>query len=411
VARGFFPLDEDLELGPGAFSPRLVEGIVLLGTQMPFERVPHTLDHFTRVEIGVETARRLTERAGAALEAAERVEAAQLEIEWVALAGPPVQQLSVDGAMVPLVGGVWAEVKTLAIGTIQSGQGARGEPRTTDLSYFSRLTDAVEFTELARVEVHRRGTDTAGTVCAVADGAEWLQGFVDCMRPDAIRILDFPHAAEHLSRAAQAAFGPGTAEASEWLGRQLHELKHGNPDTVLEAVRTLETQGAPCPNEAEEVCCGVLNYLEKRREQVAYAQFQAQGFPIGSGAIESANKLLVEARLKGSGMHWERSNVNSMLTLRCALCSGRWKEIWPQVWRGLRGAQAHRRRERRLRRHPPPPEVVSPAASREDPSPTPNPSLDAKKGMMVNGHPTDDHPWKRDSLSHPTKALASSAKV
>ena len=410
MERGFSPLDEELELGPGAFSPRLVEGIVLLGVQMPFERVPQTLDHFTRVEVGVDTARRLTERAGAALEAAERVEAKELEREWVPVAGPAVQQLSVDGAMVPLVRGEWAEAKTLAIGTIRLGRGAEGEPRTTDLSYFSRLTDAAEFTELARAEIHRRGTDTADTVCAVADGAEWLQGFVDCMRPDAIRILDFPHAAEHLSRAAQATFGPGTAEASEWLGRQLHELKHGDPDVVLDALRALKKDRAPCPVEAEAVCGGVVSYLEKRREQIAYARFQEEGFPIGSGAVESANKLVVEARLKGSGMHWERSNVNPMLALRCALCSDRWKESWNRIWQGLRRTQAENRRARRLRRHPPPPlEVVRPGAAREDPSPSQIPPR--KKGTMVDGHPTADHPWRKQALSRPARVLASSAKL
>ena len=413
VQRGFSPLDEELELGPGAFSPRLVEGIVLLGAQMPFERVPATLDHFTQVEVGVDTARRLTERAGAALEAAERMEAKQLEREWAEVAGPAVQQLSVDGAMVPLVGGEWAEVKTLAIGTVRQGQSAGAEPRTTDLSYFSRLTDAAEFTELARIEVHRRGTDTAGTVCAVMDGAEWLQGFVDCMRPDAVRILDFPHAAEHLSRAGQAAFGPGTAEASEWLGRQWHELKHGDPDAVLDALRTLEMERAPCPEEAEAVRGGVVSYLTKRREQVAYAQFQEEGFPIGSGMVESANKLLVEARLKGSGMHWERSHVNPMLTLRCAVCSGRWKEAWNRIWQGLRRAQAQERRARRLRRHPPPPpEIATPAAPVGNPSPPKSrPPRPPKKGLMVDGHPTDDHPWKKEPLSHSARDLALSAKL
>lgn len=376
---------------------------------MPFERVPATLDHFTQVEVGVDTARRLTERAGAALEAAEGVEAKELEREWVPVAGPAVQQLSVDGAMVPLVRGEWAEAKTLAIGTVRSGQGAEGEPRTTELSYFSRLTDAAEFTELARVEVHRRGTDTAGTVCAVVDGAEWLQGFVGCMRPDAIRILDFPHAAEHLGRAAQAAFGPGTAETSEWLGRQMHELKHGDPDVVLDALRALPMDRASCPVEAEAVRVGVVSYLEKRREQIAYARFQEEGFPIGSGAVESANKLVVEARLKGSGMHWERSNVNPMLALRCALCSDRWKEAWNRIWQGLRRTQAEHRRGRRLRRHPAPPQAVAPAAPPKNPSRSKTPS--PKKGTMIDGHPTVDHPWKRQPLSRPAHGLASSAKV
>lgn len=59
-----------------------------------------------------------------------------------------------------------------------------------------------------------------------------------------------------------------------------------------------------------------------------YPQFQAQGWPIGSGIVESANKLVVQARLKGPGMHWERKNVNPMLALRLAVCNDRWAEMW-----------------------------------------------------------------------------------
>jgi len=312
---------------------------------------------------------------------------------------------------VPLVGGEWAEVKTLAVGRVQPGterDGSEG-PQTTDLSYFSRLLDAEAFTRLAYGELYRRGTERAGTVCAVMDGAEWLQHFVDRHRPDAVRILDFPHAAEHLGLAAQAVFGAGTAETSEWLGRQLHELRHGDPDAVLAALRALALEGLASPAAAAKVRAEVLGYLEKRRAQLDYAQFDAAGYPVGSGAVESANKLLMEARLKGSGMHWARANVNPMLTLRCALCSGRWAEAWPLIWQGLRRAQAERRREQRQRRHPPPPPAPMPAApppSHQRCAARPRPS----KGLVVKGRPTADHPWKRQPLSRRAAEFAGSAK-
>ena len=71
-----------------------------------------------------------------------------------------------------------------------------------------------------------------------------------------------------------------------------------------------------------------LAYLAKREAQMQYPTFQAAGWPIGSGCVESANKVVVEARLKGAGMHWERHNVNPMLVLRNAVCNGRWDETW-----------------------------------------------------------------------------------
>lgn len=145
---GLFPLDEALGLLPQAYSPWVVQAIVRLGTWLPFERVPETLAFFTGVTMSAETARRITEQAGAALVAWEAAEVARIERDLPASpAGPALQQLSADGAMVPLVGGDWAEVRTLAIGAVEQRTGPGGQPvaHTTDLSYVSRLTTAAEF--------------------------------------------------------------------------------------------------------------------------------------------------------------------------------------------------------------------------------------------------------------------------
>ena len=96
--------------------------------------------------------------------------------------------------MVHLVGGEWVEVKTLIMGEVSCKK--RGEACTQQISTFSRLADAERFTHASLVETHRRGLERATAVCAVQDGAEWLQGFVDYHRADAVRILDFAHAAE-----------------------------------------------------------------------------------------------------------------------------------------------------------------------------------------------------------------------
>ncbi len=59
-----------------------------------------------------------------------------------------------------------------------------------------------------------------------------------------------------------------------------------------------------------------------------YRTYQETGWPIGSGSVESANKLVVEARLKGAGMRWHRRNVDPMLVLRNAVCNHEWKQTW-----------------------------------------------------------------------------------
>jgi hypothetical protein len=371
--------------------------VVRLGGCAPFTRVPELLAHFTRVTISEATARRLTEGAGAAYEAIQEADRAEVERAAPEPApGSAVQQLSVDGAMVPLRKGAWGEVKTLAIGEVVPDPAKPGEVRTGNLSYFSRRAEAEAFTRLAAVEVQRRGTELAEVVAGVVDGAAWCQGFLDAHCPTAVRILDFYHAVGYLADAAKAAFGAESVAATTWLAEQGHELKHGEPGPVLAALRELPTGAATDSAAAAAAQATALGYLEARLEQIQYAAFRARGLPIGSGAMESANKLVVEERLKGSGMHWAPAHVNPMVALRTVICSQRWGDEWPRI-------AAHLRRRAR-RRHPrpvappvgatpPPPSVCFLLLEEADAASDPGPSLRPK--LVVNGKPTAAHPWKR----------------
>jgi hypothetical protein len=301
---GFFPLDEELQLLPGCLTPRLQEQLTRLGSWMAFAKAAEMLEAFTGVAVTEDYVRQHTEAAGAAQVALQTEAVARLEREAPpAPAGPAKLYLSADGAFVPLVGGEWAEVKTLVIGEIaEPVLDARRDEwvvHTRHLSYFSRLTDADTFKRLALVETHRRGVENAGQVGAVQDGAEWLQGFVDWHRPDAVRILDFPHAGGYIGKIGQATFGADTPELAAWLKTRFHELKHQGPTEVLAELQEMVREH---PGALE--LPGALAYLEKRQPQMQYPTFQAHGWPIGSGATESGNKSVVEARLKGAGMHW-----------------------------------------------------------------------------------------------------------
>jgi hypothetical protein len=163
------------------------------------------------------------------------------------------------------------------------------------------------------------------------DGSDWLQGFTDHYRPDAVRILDFPHAGDHINLIGEHLFGEGTPEAKEWITQRLHRLKHEGQAQLLAEFQQLQEQ-----HPEENAVSGNLTYLEKRQAQMQYPLFQEQGWPIGSGIVESGNKLVVEVRLKGSGMHWADKNVNPMLAIRNILCSDRWKLEWPRIENQLR---------------------------------------------------------------------------
>src|SRR3989442_5186204 len=321
VGEAFFPLDEEVGLVSGGLTPRGQHLLQQLPSWMPFEPARELLEEVLGVRVSKATARRATLRTGEAVLAVWEAQVERLKQEAPqAPDGAEKQAMSGDGAMVHLVGGEWAEVKTLAIGQVTRNR--RGEVCTQHLSYCSRLCDATSFEEAALVETHRRGLERAAEVCAVQDGAEWLQGLVDYHRADAVRILDFAHAAEYVNEIGQAVQAAGGRLPATWLKGVLHRLKHQGPQRVLKHLTWL---AARYPS---SVVQEKLTYLQKREAHMQYPTYQQAGWPIGSGNVESANKLVVEARLKGAGMRWDRQNVNPMLVLRNAVCNRQWKQTW-----------------------------------------------------------------------------------
>jgi hypothetical protein len=433
VGTAFFPLDEALGLLPGQCTPRLYEGLVLLGTVLPFGQAVSALARLLGVQISKASIVRATEAAGAAEVARQMAEVAHLEqTAPPAPAGAPRMVVSADGAMVPLRGGEWGEVRTLAVGVVPvspasnqtasnqaesnqapSNQASSGGTlrRTEAISYFSRLATAEAFTRQALVETHRRGIEQAGQVAAVMDGADWLQGLADHHCPRALRILDFAHAAQRIAAIAQTLWQEGTPQAVGWTTQWTHRLKHEGPQPLLAELRQLRAQHPDC-----EPLRINYAYLAKREAQLQYPDFVRQGWPIGSGMVESANKSVVEVRLKGAGMHWLRTHVDPMLSLRNLICNHRWQQEWPQVHAQLLAqAQAqriHPCRQRLLERRSRQLDAtlaaqrsqfaaLHPEWSTDAPDTPDAPDAPLPLPKPKTTKPAHDHPWRRPLFASP----------
>ena len=347
--------------------------------------MPKLLACFTHTHVSEATAWRHPHAVGLAYEAVQLAEVEQIEQHWPAVeAGPDKLVVSADGVMVPLVGGEWAEVKTVVVGEVGEPAPLRGERvvPTHSLSYFSRLSDADTFGRLTLGELYRRRVETAGQIAAVSDGAEWIQSFVDYHCAEAVRILDFPHAAERICQLGDVVLGEGSTAVQRWRAEQLHCLKHAGPDELLPTLRSFATEYMSVPGVAEN-----LAYLEKREAHMQYPIFQAQGWPLGSGMVESANKLVVEARLKGAGMQWARASVNPMLSLRNAVCNDRWEEAWQQ-------SSDQIRRVGRVRRAVTAKHVAAPEAAAAK-LVVPVPVVDVAVARPTHPRPAANHPWRR----------------
>lgn len=392
-----------LGLTPSHLSPRVHRQVVRLGTLLPFAQAAAVLDDLTGTTVSPTTVRRLTEQAGSAYVAVQ-----EAAVDTPDTLPPPAElasdqrlQLSVDGALVPLVGGTWEEVKTLVVGELD----ATGQAHA--LSYFARLSDHLTFSRQAVVETQRRGVEAAAVVCAVSDGADWIQQFIDDHRPDAVRILDWAHVVGYLSKAAQAAWGAGTLRAAAWLDVRLHTLRDGEPAPVVAAVRRLlrlvQARGGSAA--AQETIATTLGYLEKRVPQMHYAQYRAQGYPIGSGIVESGNRVAVQRRLKGPGMHWARAHIDPLVALSGVECNGRWAEAWPQLqhWQQQqRQAARGSRVARRSAPATPPPLAAAPVQGPARPRPA---AATTRPGQSRRPHrPAADHPWRRMASGRPRSA-------
>ena len=130
--------------------------------------------------------------------------------------------------------------------------------------------------------------------------------------------------------------------------------------------------------------------------------FQAQGWPIGSGMVESANKLVVEARLKGAGMHWSRASVNPLLALRNAVCNDRWAEAWEQ-------SVAHIRRCGICRREVQPRSAVGEEQPNAQAVEAPAVVVTKPPDPLVSRKPPAAHPWRQKNYA--TKAAMAQASA
>ena len=381
----------------GHLLPHAQEALVRLSSELPFGRVATHRVEILGVRVHASTVRRQTLAVGQRVLEIHNEQAQPLSVCPEEQASERMA-MSSDGAMVPLVGGVWAEVKLVAIGAVECRKCKEEEEIVTSkLTYFARMAPAATFADQASAEVRRRGIERAKQVCAIQDGAEWIQGFVHSHRHDALRILDFAHAAGYVSEIADKVREAAGHLPSKWVDSVLHRLKHEGPERVLRHLGSLIRR---FPQIQEQV-----TYLQKRRELMDYPTYRTAGWPIGSGSVESGHKLVMQARLKGPGMHWRPEHVNPMLALRLALLNERWSEAWQEQHR-LRLRQKHLKRRtyqqqqfaeqqaKLLQMHPP----VQPVAS------TP------KSPRQKTGRTEAQYRWGRQTISPRLLKQADDAK-
>lgn len=220
----------------------------------------------------------------------------------------------------------WREPKLLIIFELdKKGRMKRGSRPWIDGTF----QGPDECLELLAMHLHRLGAAKAKLVTFLADGAPWIWDRIDWLvqrvglkEHRVVQVLDWCHAVHHVSLAL-AALGLPEAERQRRYRELRSLLKKGRAFRVTAELSLLAEQQPP---EAE--VWTAIRYLENHAEagRLRYRQCRQRGVPLGSGAIESAIRRVINLRLKGNGMLWQEENAEAMLALRAAALTDRWKE-------------------------------------------------------------------------------------
>jgi hypothetical protein len=175
----------------------------------------------------------------------------------------------------------------------------------------------------------RAGFGRHSRLHAVGDGARWIADQVEeRFGQNGRYLLDFFHVCDYLNAAAQAIATTGkTAQA--WMETQKNRLKHGQAQSVLDALEPYQENQRIEDDQAPVRVCH--RYLNGRLEQLHYDDALRRDLPIGSGEIESAHRYLVQQRLKRPGAWWRTHNAEYLLALRLNRANHRWHDYWKNL--------------------------------------------------------------------------------
>jgi len=199
---------------------------------------------------------------------------------------------------------------------------------TMQARYLSGLYDLDELGLQLRKQAGQVGMDRADLWIGLTDGGNGLDEFIRKNFPrDPVLILDFWHAADHLTELAKL-LHPDDEEARQaLLTRWCHTLKHEGGERIVEVLRD---HPLPRKKAVQDKHAQVVNYLSNNLHRMDYPHYLANGWMIGSGAVESACKTVVAQRLKQAGMRWREYGTDSMCHLRALFRSepDQWRAFW-----------------------------------------------------------------------------------
>lgn len=290
------------------------ETITYAGQLDCYERTNEVIKHFLNVEIGHTQAHRVTDTYGKELGKNPVPERTM----------PPVKEeeilyVEADGSMLLTREESWKEVKLGRV--FKSGDCIKADGKVGFIhnsQYLAHLGSARAFTAQMDELIESYGR-LGKRLVFISDGATWIRNWIEDSFPQAESILDYYHASEHLHAFAQKFFTDEKGR-KKWCQHQLSLLLQSKVGAVIDNIDQLD----PGSKEARNL----IEYYQCNKSRMDYKRYRQIGCGIiGSGAIESAHRTVVQKRMKLSGQRWSTKGAQNMLNLRVTRMNGQWNKV------------------------------------------------------------------------------------
>lgn len=268
-----------------------------------------------------------------------------LRTQEEAVVGAAVLAVSLDGVMAPMKNG---QREARREQSLQEGKQTRGPAGYREVgcgcvSHYDENGERLRTVRNARMPESKKQTLKRQLVAEVdhafrqapnlrlvkvADGALDNWDFLAKDLPPGVEVVDFYHAAEHLKRAFDHAYGEASAKSRASFAEYRHVLLEvvGGVEKVIRTLTYHHKRKPRCGPLMQE-----LGYFRRNRSRMDYARLRAQNLPIGSGVVEATCKTLVTQRMKRSGQRWSTDGGQAILTFRALAQSDRFDAAWQKV--------------------------------------------------------------------------------
>jgi len=315
-----------------------------LSGQLPYREVCAVLERVVHINVSASTVWREVQSRGEALRVAE----APQEVGAVVFEGGPADGVrregsaerlgcSLDGGMVHIRDEGWKELKVGVIFEVASQEGVDVRSKkcvevghALNNSYVAHLGGPETFGAMLWKEAHRRRWEEAEATVGIGDGAVWIWNLIDTHFYDSKQVVDWYHGTQHLAAAAQS-LHEDESEAKRWYEKWKMKLYQGQAAQIAEYLTQAAAQRTASQPSNAATLQTEAGYFSTHQRRMQYMQMREEGWPIGSGTVESGCKQF-KHRFAGPGMRWSRAGAEHLIPVRAAVMSQRFDSVWKRVF-------------------------------------------------------------------------------